>query len=475
VPVLSTAGALAAALTVWAGGQVGPVRGSFALTSWLGLLAPANAQFLGRLWPGVVQALGIGALVVIWLVALTAFRRQPPTERAVWRLATCWGAPFVLGPPLLSSDVYSYAAQGAMIRSGLDPYLVGPAALGGGAALNAVDPVWRNTPSPYGPVTNLMEHAVVTIGGTPLGAVVGLRVVAVLSVVVIGWAVVTLAPRALRVPALMFTIVNPLILLDVVSAAHLEGMMCALVLVALVAYRRSPAAAVAVACAAAAVKAPAVVAVAILSAHRWRTGVGRSAWRQRAQLAAVIGGTCIGLSLLVSHSWGWLGALTTPAAGFTKGSPTALLGGLLSSMVWWAPAPGVTAAARVVGLCAAASIVCYLAVTADRRQLSRSVGYGLLAVAALGPVVYPWYLLWGLVCLVPTAASRAERRLIVATSAFACFMGLTGLDHSGVIVSQVILIAAATVTAAWWSLGQWRRAADPDRHPARRATVSGAA
>ena len=97
------------------------------------------------------------------------------------------------------------------------------------------------------------------------------------------------------------------------------------------------------------------------------------------------------------------------------------------------------------------SQVRYLAATSDRRQLSRSVGYALLAVAALGPVIYPWYLLWGLVCLAPIAVSRFERRLVVTTSCFACFMGLTGLNHTGVVVSEVLLFAAAfAIATGWW-------------------------
>jgi hypothetical protein len=150
-------------------------------------------------------------------------------------------------------------------------------------------------------------------------------------------------------------------------------------------------------------------------------------------------------------------------------------------MVSWAPSPDTVAAARAVGLVAAACVVCYLAATSDRRQLSRSVGYGLLAVAALGPVVYPWYLLWGLICLAPTAASRFERRLVVTASGFACFMGLTGLNHTGVVVSEVLLFAFGIVVAAWW----WgpallrttlrRRVADaPDRSVAQTSGSSSA-
>jgi hypothetical protein len=450
------------------------VLGSVPLTSWFGVLQRTPARVDGRVLPGALQALGIGALVIVWLVTLSAIWTRHWREDVAWRLAAWWAVPFVLGPPLLSSDVYSYAAQGQLLARGLDPYAVGPAALNGGDALNAVDPVWRNAPSPYGPLTGVIQHLSVSLGGSPVGAVVALRVVAVVSVVVIGLCAASLATDRMRTTAIALTVLNPLVLLQVVSAAHLEGAMCALLMLALVACRRSPALALVAACAAAAIKAPAAAAILLIIAQQWR--MSRS-WTTRSPTwiywlrpVAVVAGCWLTFSLLVAHSWGWLAALTTPAAGYTRGSPTALLGDLLSAIVSWAPSPDAIAAARAVGLVAAACVVCYLAATADRRQLSRSIGYALLTIAALGPVIYPWYLLWGLVCLVPTAVSRAERRLVISASAFACFMGLTGLNYVGVVVSEAFLVVAAAAVTAHWSLPALLRTrlgrrpvAEPDR------------
>ena len=452
---LAAAGFVAATLTVVAGGRVGPVLGSARLTSWFGLMAGSPARVDGRVLPGALQAFGIGALVIVWLLTLSAIWAGQWREGVAWRLAAWWAIPFVLGPPLLSSDVYSYAAQGALVARGLNPYALGPAALSNGDVLNAVDPVWRNAPSPYGPLTGLIQHGAVALGGSPVGAVVALRIVAVLSVVVIGLCAATLATDRMRATAVALTVLNPLVLLQVVSASHLEGAMCALLMLALVACRRSPALALVAACAAAAIKAPAAVAILLISAQHWRMArswTTRSPnWAYWLQPVAVVAACWLTFSLLVAHSWGWLSALTTPTVGYTRGSPTALLGDLLSAIVSWAPSPDTVAAARAVGLVAAACIVCYLAATSDRRQLSRSVGYGLLAVAALGPVIYPWYLLWGLVCLAPTAVSRFERRLVITASGFACFMGLTGLNHTGVVASEVLLVVAAFVIATrWW-------------------------
>ena len=109
---------------------MGPVLGSATLTRWFGLLSGSPARVDGRLLPGLLQALGIGALVIVWLLTLSAIWTGRWREDVVWRLAAWWAVPFVLGPPLLSSDVYSYAAQGELLARGLDPYAAGPAALG---------------------------------------------------------------------------------------------------------------------------------------------------------------------------------------------------------------------------------------------------------------------------------------------------------------------------------------------------------
>ena len=61
---------------------------------------------------------GLITLVLLWLVAVRINRPQRCTEATVWWMAAAWGTPFVLGPPLLSNDVYSYAAQGLMARRG---------------------------------------------------------------------------------------------------------------------------------------------------------------------------------------------------------------------------------------------------------------------------------------------------------------------------------------------------------------------
>src|SRR5436190_527077 len=72
--------------------------------------------------------------------------------RPLLRIACIWAAPLLVGPPIFSRDLYSYAADGMMVHRHISPYEYGPAALGAGKFLAPVSHVWLTTPSPYGPL-----------------------------------------------------------------------------------------------------------------------------------------------------------------------------------------------------------------------------------------------------------------------------------------------------------------------------------
>ncbi len=444
-PLLAAGGAVASAAVVVGGGRVGPVPGSLRLTPWFGLQA-ADTVHPGRTWwPGTVMTLGMAAVVVLWFVVL---RQRPADQRPVWRLAVCWGAPLALGPPLLSSDVYTYAAQGVMTARGLDPYAGGPSELGSVAATNAVDPTWRSVPSPYGPVATLVEHLGVAVGGgSPLGAVIVLRVIAVLSVVAMGFFATRLVDPSRRPLVLALVVLNPLLLFQVVSATHFEGLMGALLLATLVAVRRGhPHLALVLGFAATAVKAPAFVLVLAVAA----ANVVGLRWRDAARdllISATIVAACAAVMSLVfpPDAWGWVKALETPTQGRTPIAPATLLGDLLGRIVPFASPTDVSAAGRIATLGLAGCIVLALTLTANHRPLASTAGLGLLAVAVLGPVLYPWYLLWGLVCLAPVVRGR-QISWFMAASGFGAMTKLWGLTATqNVVVTLVSLVAAAVI------------------------------
>jgi hypothetical protein len=447
-------------VVVLAGGQVGTVPVTIPLTTWFGLLSRGGyVPGQSPAW-GLVLVAAVAGLGLLWLSLLRAPTHM--TERQVWTLAAAWSAPLVLGPPLLSSDVYTYAAQGLMVERGLDPYSVGPSALGNVAAVAAVDPSWRSVPSPYGPLATWFQHfALVVGGGSPLGAVIVFRLVAVAAVAVIGLLAADLAGDR-RVAALLLTVLNPLVLLQVISAEHLEGLLCVLLLGAVVAARRgNPILGVVLGCAAGAVKVPGLIAVLAIIAHPKQRP-------ERLRLTGVAIAACAGLTVLVPHGWGWAPALTTPALGYTPGAPASLVGDLIRAFVPWASFDDLAAAGRVAALLGAGCIVAYLTATARRRDLETTVGFGLLAVALLSPVIYPWYLLWGVVCLAPIAQGRLRHLLAVGCTC-AAMLALPGLPR--VLADSVDAVVAAAGLGRVWQFqallrgGQARDLRRPRRRP----------
>jgi alpha-1,6-mannosyltransferase len=231
------------------------------------------------------------------------------------------------------------------------------------------------------------------------------------------------------VQALTLTILNPLLLLEVVSAAHLDGTMCALLLGAIVAAnKRQWILAIVLGAAAGSIKAPAYLAVlAVIAVHQsFRRTID---WRALGRDVSAALVSILGFSLLVADGWGWIRALNVPGLGRTTLAPASLIADLYQPIVSGASYDDRAAAGRITALIAAGCIVLYLTATASRRALDRTVGYGMLAVGVLSPVVYAWYLLGGVVCLLP-AARGARRDWLVLLSAVGCLLTPPGFSAS---------------------------------------------
>jgi hypothetical protein len=438
---LPIAGFSASALVVVAGGRIGQPPGTTAPSRWLGLLSNHKAN-PHHLWPGLLLGIGVVAVICLWLVVLRGVRDRRYSPRRLWTFAGCWSAPLLFGPPLLSNDVYSYVAQGLLVERGQDPYTSAPSALGLGVPLSAVDPIWRNQPSPYGPLASTLEHFSVVAGGSPVGAILVLRVFAALSVVAIGLLAVALAPVEKREFALALTVLNPLVLLHVIAAVHFEGVMCALLLGAILAANRGQTyLALVLGCAAGAVKAPALFVVAAIVFTIWQASRRQAISILLTRCAAVVVTCWLVFTLLIPHGWGWLRSLGTPALGSTPAAPTTLLAAILKPIVPAASGPDLNYATRVAGLAASLVIAGYLLVTAHHRSLARTTGLGLLAVSLLGPVFYPWYALWGLLCLAPTARGR-QREFLIGLSAIAAVVNLPGM-RTGLALGFDLAVALA--------------------------------
>lgn len=339
----------------------------------------------GALPPGW-EAFGPGTPVVVAGLLLLA--------GAWWRLrssyvaaSALWAAPLLLAPPLMSRDVYAYVGQAALVVEGVDPYTSGPSALDG-PLVDGIDEVWRDAPSPYGPLWLGLASLVVRVDAL-VPALVGMRLLSVLGLVLAGWALRRLGGDR----ALWLGVANPLVLLHLVGGAHNEALMLGLMLAGL-AVTSLPLAAVLIT-AAALVKLPALAALGFVV-------MARPSWPARVRAGAVATVVCALTASLLSLDlgWGWLSTLDTGRARLSLFSPMTGLGVLL---------PGGSAtldAVLLVGLLLAAGLAAGLLWRTPSLGPVRAAGLALLAVAVLLPVVQPWYVLWGVLPLAAVAGPR---------------------------------------------------------------------
>jgi len=140
--------------------------------------------------------------------------------KSLWWMLLLWATPMIIAPPLFSRDVFSYAAQGEMTFGNISPYLYGPFTLGSTPYVTPVDPLWGNTPAPYGPFFLFLDGKIDWISQHhELWTVVGLRLLETFAVAMIGYGVVMLARGLDRDPgeAFVLSAMNPLVLLTLIG------------------------------------------------------------------------------------------------------------------------------------------------------------------------------------------------------------------------------------------------------------------
>jgi hypothetical protein len=371
---------------------------------------------------------GIALLVGAWLRLGPVVRDHAVSPRQMIVTLAWWATPLALSAPLYSRDVYSYIAQGALFASGIDAYEFGPAALGGDLAAQ-VSPVWQHATAPYGPSFLLIAGIVMAAAGenVVLG-IVGMRLVAVASLVAIAWTVPMIARRHGIDPskALWLGVLNPLVLAHVVAGAHNEGLMIALLLGAVVLTQRGrPLLGAALVGVAFLVKAPAIVGLAFIVAAVWGPRPLRPA--PLALLAAKVGGAAAGavaaLTLVTGTGFGWVTALGNTAEIRNGLSMTTNLGASLDALLellgLGSPVDLVDVL-RVLGLVAAAGLAAHLLLR-HRDRPFEGLAVTLVAVVLAGPVVHPWYLLWGAVLLAATTRNARLTGALVVVSAALTF------------------------------------------------------
>ena len=416
----------------------------------LGLLIRMPTASLAVAYTGIFMVV----LAWLWLGALAAPGRRRLLSRAqLGRTLVMWAVPLLLAPPMFSRDVYSYLAQSAQAALGLNPYTIGPADAFGvdHPLVRGIPTVWRNTPAPYGPLFLVMGRPITWIAGDDvvLGAILH-RVLAVVGIVMIVWALPRLARRAGVCPvfALWLGAANPLVLFHLVSGAHNEALMIGLMLLGLELALRSATTGRSVIApslvggtaligAAAMIKLPAALALGFLGVWlaRYQGGRLRDVLRTAGVLGAVTAVTVCAISLVSGLGFGWTGTLGVPSAIRSWMSAITDLG-LLGGRIGMALGLGdhttaVLTLTRVVGLVGAAAVSAAMLWRCFHGRIGPLAGLGvsLGAVVVLGPVVHPWYLLWAAIPLAAAATPTAFRISATIGSTFlAVVVAPTGAD-----------------------------------------------
>ncbi|GAA4122834.1 hypothetical protein GCM10022215_29010 [Nocardioides fonticola] len=376
----------------------------------------------GRMLGLAVVVIGLGLCASAWLRLCreVAGATGPAARQALTRVCTAavlWSLPLLVAPPLFSRDGWSYAAQGTMVEIGISPYDYGPWVLGG-PIVEAVDPVWMYTRTPYGPLPLGLGALAAAHTRDPWLLVIAHRLIALVGLALLAWAVPRLAAwtRADVPLAGAIVLASPLMLANGVAGLHNDLLMIGLMAAALVvAVERSWLWGAALGGAAAAVKLPgglvclAIVLVALPAGAGLRARISRAV-----SVAGVSLGTVVALGLVVGVGVGWVRGLAVPVTFDTVLSPPTVLGNLLDWLVaTLLPGPGWgrfgVDALRHLALLATAVILIGLGVrtpTGDRVAALRALAIAMVALVVLSPVVHPWYLLWPL----PFAAALALPR-----------------------------------------------------------------
>jgi hypothetical protein len=322
---------------------------------------------------------------------------------------------FLLAPPLLSHDVFSYIAYARLgVANHLNPYTHAPLDIPNDPGFTHAGSI--DASSAYGPLFTLLTYPL-----SPLGVPAAfwiLKVVAALSslgVVALVWRIAQRLGRDPLVPALAVGL-NPLVLVHVVGGAHNEALTLLVTMAGVLLWVGGrETGGVVVATLATGIKASAGIAVPFLALSNRTQALRRLAAAGVAAIAVAV----VGLVAFGTHA---LDALTLISDNQDRTSRFSiphkvaqLLGALLpgDSGSWTDPV-------RIVFVIAAAGVGLWLVRRTWRGMIHAldAIGWATLTVLIASAWLVPWYILW----LLPFAALSRDRRLQLATLALSAWM-----------------------------------------------------
>ncbi len=428
----------------------------------------------------VLTYAGIILLMRVWLrLAEVVKLHRGASVKQLWLMLAVWATPMIIAPPLFSRDIFSYAAQGEMTSHHISPYLYGPFTMGSSPYVSPVDPLWGNAPAPYGPFFLFLDGSFARLTHhNQLATVVCLRLLEVVAVGLIGWAVTAIARALNRDPgeALVLGALNPLVILTLIAGGHNDAIMTGLLLIGVaLALRKHFYWAFFFCALATAIKAPAALGIAFV-AWSW---VRDEHAPKRERLRPLIIGSLIGFITLSVTSWmagfgfGWVRNLLSNGTVRSWAAPATGIGLSITKLasllgLHWSEDVVLTVT-RSVGLAVAVGSSLWLLWHSTKRGWLRSLGVALVLFVMLGPVVQPWYLVWGLLLLAACYKGR-EHFWLLALSIAGPFMGLpgagelvNGFKHAS--IGLVIVAVGILLTFLAAPMGSWTQWSWPEQRP----------
>lgn len=420
----------------------------------------------GLVLSSILLWVGVGLMLIAWLRLGRHCLAGATTEFTMRATTAFWLAPLLLSVPVFSRDTYSYLAQGALLRDGLDPYAVGPVG-NPNSLLDDVSPIWTITTAPYGPAFILVAKLVTMIvGNNVVAGTMLLRLCMLPGLALLIWA----APRLAHhlgtdgAKALWICVLNPLVLIHLMGGVHNEMLMVGLMAagIALTLQRRHVAG-ITLLTIAIAVKATAGLALPFLCWVWMRHLREDRGWRPvRAFGTAVLASLTICvvgfavLSLAAGVGLGWLTALAGSVKiinWLTVPTAAANLIHAFTSGLFAVQFYTVLRIARLIGIIVilVSLPVLWWRFRRDDRDALLGIFGVMVVVVLFVPAALPWYYSWPLAVVAPLAQSRRAMAAIAGFSTW--IMVIFKPDGSHGMYSWLhVGLATAAAVGAWYSL-----------------------
>lgn len=380
-------------------------------------LVPPQPAIAGWM-SGIGERLGYRVFLLALLVSVGAYAgllalsrledREGLSKRFALALLGVLHLLILLGPVLLSTDVFSYIAYARMgVEHGVNPYLHGPIAIEGDPVFRYVGHDWLKVATAYGPLYTLLSYPLAPLGVH--GALWGMKAEAAIAsagTLALVWRCAK-AREIDPVAAVLAVGANPLYVFYGLGGAHNDVLMMLAMMAAVALVLSPPAggrregAAAAVVVAGALIKATVAVLLPFMILARRRLAPILGA------VAAIVLAAIVGYAVFGSHGINLVAALNRDASFVSTDSFANEIAHLLGK-------PGVFPADHDLLKGSLVILALYLMWRTWRGyDWVAASGWTLLAISVTSTWLLAWYILWPL----PLAVVVRDRRLLLATLA----------------------------------------------------------